>query len=81
MKFMEKYIECPDWWYGILLIISLALGLATALGYSSQLPCKSIFCMRYTQFIKRKLTHSLGWAFFVSNILAAFFVVGFPIRH
>jgi hypothetical protein len=40
MKLMKKYVECPDWWYGVLFVISLALGLATALGFSTQLPCR-----------------------------------------
>lgn len=40
MKLMKKYSEAPDWWYGALLVVSLGFGLATVLGYSSQLPCK-----------------------------------------
>jgi hypothetical protein len=40
MKLMKKYKEAPDWWYGALFVISMALGLATTLGYSTQLPCK-----------------------------------------
>jgi hypothetical protein len=40
MKLMSKYQEAPDWWYGVLLLLSVALGLACALGYHSQLPCK-----------------------------------------
>ncbi|KAH8654565.1 OPT family small oligopeptide transporter [Tricladium varicosporioides] len=43
MKLMKKYRECPDWWYGICLVLSLALGLATCLGYSSQLPWWAFF--------------------------------------
>ncbi|KAF2718520.1 OPT superfamily oligopeptide transporter [Polychaeton citri CBS 116435] len=35
--FKAKYRESPDWWYGVLFVISVALGLATVLGYSSQL--------------------------------------------
>ncbi|CAI6332826.1 unnamed protein product [Periconia digitata] len=38
MKLISKYSHCPDWWYGVLLVGSTALGLATALGYESQLP-------------------------------------------
>lgn len=41
MKLMKKYPEAPDWWYVVLLVGSMALGLATVLGYSSQLPCRS----------------------------------------
>jgi hypothetical protein len=40
LRLMKKYVECPDWWYIVLLAASLALGLGTALGYDSQLPCK-----------------------------------------
>jgi OPT family small oligopeptide transporter len=54
MKLMRKYKDAPEWWYVVLLVISLALGLATVLGFNSQLP---------------------WWAFFVSNILAALFMV------
>ncbi|CAG8974762.1 hypothetical protein HYALB_00000374 [Hymenoscyphus albidus] len=38
MKAMKKYKECPDWWYLVLLVIAIALGLATVLGYDSQMP-------------------------------------------
>jgi hypothetical protein len=40
MKLVNKYTECPDWWYGVLFVLSLALGLATVLGFSTQLPCE-----------------------------------------
>lgn len=40
MKLMAKYKEAPEWWYGALFVLSLALGLATTLGFDSQLPCK-----------------------------------------
>lgn len=43
MKLMKKYSEAPDWWYGALFVVSMGLGLATALGYDSQLPCKPYF--------------------------------------
>lgn len=38
MRMMKKYDNAPDWWYAALLILSMALGLGTALGYDSQLP-------------------------------------------
>jgi hypothetical protein len=41
MKLMAKYRECPDWWYGALSVVSMGLGLATVLGYPTQLPCES----------------------------------------
>ncbi|KAI1777200.1 OPT family small oligopeptide transporter [Hypoxylon cercidicola] len=38
LKLMKKYVEAPEWWYFALLAISIGLGLATVLGYDSQLP-------------------------------------------
>ncbi|ORY09977.1 OPT family small oligopeptide transporter [Clohesyomyces aquaticus] len=43
MKLMSKYAHCPDWWYGVLLLISVCLGLATVLAYDSQLPWWAYF--------------------------------------
>ncbi|KAF2262978.1 small oligopeptide transporter [Lojkania enalia] len=37
MRLMVKYAPCPDWWYGVLLFISVMFGLATVLAYDSQL--------------------------------------------
>lgn len=43
LKLMKKYAEAPEWWYFTLLAISLAFGLATVLGYDSQLPWWGFF--------------------------------------
>lgn len=43
MRLMAKYQDAPEWWYLTLFVISLALGLATALGYDSQLPWWAFF--------------------------------------
>ncbi|KAI1099980.1 OPT family small oligopeptide transporter [Jackrogersella minutella] len=43
LKLMKKYVEAPEWWYSCLLIVSLALGLGTVLGYDSQLPWWGFF--------------------------------------
>ncbi|KAI1141729.1 OPT family small oligopeptide transporter [Hypoxylon sp. FL0543] len=43
LKLMKKYAEAPEWWYFVLLVISLALGLGTVLGYDSQLPWWGFF--------------------------------------
>lgn len=43
MKLMAKYAPCPDWWYGILLLVSVIFGLATILSYESQLPWWAYF--------------------------------------
>ena len=43
MKLMSKYREAPDWWYGVLFVLSVALGLVVALAYPSQLPWWAYF--------------------------------------
>lgn len=43
IKLMNKYQDAPEWWYVALFVISTALGLATALGYDSQLPWWAYF--------------------------------------
>lgn len=43
LKLMRKYVEAPDWWYAGLFAVSIAFGLATALGYDSQLPWWAFF--------------------------------------
>jgi OPT family small oligopeptide transporter len=43
LKLMAKYAPCPDWWYGILLVVSVMFGLATVLAYESQLPWWAYF--------------------------------------
>ena len=43
LRMMAKYREAPDWWYAILFVISVALGLAVVLGYPSQLPWWAYF--------------------------------------
>ncbi|KAJ5895399.1 hypothetical protein N7495_007090 [Penicillium taxi] len=40
---MRKYREAPEWWYGSLFLLSIALGLAGILGYDSQLPWWAFF--------------------------------------
>ncbi|KLJ05633.1 OPT family small oligopeptide transporter [Blastomyces silverae] len=43
MKLMQKYPECPEWWYGGLFLLSLAFGLVTCEAYASQLPWWAFF--------------------------------------
>ncbi|TPX17527.1 uncharacterized protein E0L32_003170 [Thyridium curvatum] len=43
MRLVKKYQEAPDWWYVVLLVLSLGLGIATAEGYDSQLPWWAFF--------------------------------------
>ena len=42
-EMMKKYRAAPDWWYLILFTASMALGLATVEGYSTQLPWWGFF--------------------------------------
>lgn len=42
-RLMQKYKEAPDWWYAVLFVISMGLGLATTLGFPSQLPWWGFF--------------------------------------
>lgn len=39
LRLMRNYPEAPEWWYAVLFLVSIALGLAGVLGYNSQLPC------------------------------------------
>ncbi|KAI7268677.1 OPT family small oligopeptide transporter [Hortaea werneckii] len=43
MRLMSKYREAPDWCYAALFVLGTAFGLATVLGYSSQLPWWAYF--------------------------------------
>ncbi|KAH9213653.1 OPT family small oligopeptide transporter [Leptodontidium sp. 2 PMI_412] len=43
MRLMKKFDEAPDWWYGALFVIAMGLGLATVLGFDSQLPWWGFF--------------------------------------
>ena len=43
MRRIRKYREAPDWWYLAVFVVALAFGLATALGYPSQLPWWAYF--------------------------------------
>lgn len=70
MKMMSKYPDAPDWWYGALFVVAVALGLATTLGFPSQLPCE--LCRTR---LRCRLLTCKGWAFFVSIILGLVFVV------
>ncbi|RYP41732.1 hypothetical protein DL767_000748 [Monosporascus sp. MG133] len=38
LKMMRKYVDAPDWWYIVLCVVSVTLGLGATLGYDSQLP-------------------------------------------
>lgn len=38
MRQIAKYAPAPDWWYFVMFLAAFALGLATVLGYPSQLP-------------------------------------------
>ncbi|RDW91085.1 hypothetical protein BP5796_02250 [Coleophoma crateriformis] len=86
MKLMSKYAEAPDWWYGVLFVISIALGLATCLGYNSQLPWWAFFVSNILALIfiiptcMLLATTNIGLALNVlSPFLAGFMIPGKPI--
>ncbi|KAK7932488.1 OPT family small oligopeptide transporter [Apiospora marii] len=43
LRLMKKYQDAPDWWYLMLFVGSIAMGLGTVLGYNSQLPWWAFF--------------------------------------
>lgn len=43
VKSINDLARAPDWWYLTLFVISVSLGLATVLGYSTQLPWWTYF--------------------------------------
>ena len=86
MKFAAKYKDAPDWWYAVVLVVSLALGLATCLGFSSQLPWWAFFV---SNFVALVFVIPTGMILAISNIylalnvlspfLAGFMIPGRPI--
>ncbi|KAL1966252.1 hypothetical protein VTN77DRAFT_4605 [Rasamsonia byssochlamydoides] len=47
-KFMSKYRDCPQWWYGALFVVSMALGLATVLGIHHSFPIPTCMILAIT---------------------------------
>ncbi|PON30062.1 hypothetical protein TGAM01_v201429 [Trichoderma gamsii] len=56
LMMQNGYAEVPNWWYGIVLVLSFVIGIATLYSIKSTLP---------------------WWAFIVSNIFAALFILFF----
>ncbi|PSR99230.1 OPT family small oligopeptide transporter [Coniella lustricola] len=86
MKLMSKYQEAPEWWYLALSVVSTALGLATVLGYNSQLPWWAYFVALILAIVFMLPTciilaiSNLGLALNVlSPFLAGFMIPGKPI--
>ncbi|CAN8103996.1 unnamed protein product [Discula destructiva] len=85
MRLMSKYTDAPEWWYLALFVISVSLGLATALGYDSQLPWWAYFVALLLAIIFMLPTtiilaiSNLGLALNVlSPFLAGFMIPGKP---
>ncbi|KAI1324348.1 OPT family small oligopeptide transporter [Xylariaceae sp. FL0255] len=81
LRQMNKYPDAPDWWYVVLLLASLALGLGTALGYDSQLPWWAFFVANIIAFVFVIPTNII---YAISNIqlslnVVAPFIAGFII--
>ncbi|KAF5524926.1 Sexual differentiation process protein isp4 [Colletotrichum aenigma] len=86
MKLMKKYRDAPEWWYAVLLVIAVGLGLATAEGWDSQLPWWAFFVANFlaTAFVVPTCTilaiSNLPLALNVlSPFLAGFMIPGKPI--
>ena len=86
MKLMSKYTEAPEWWYAALFIASIALGLATTLGFPSQLPWWAFFVSNIIAFVfviptcMILATTNIALALNVlSPFLAGFMIPGKPI--
>ncbi|TGJ86424.1 hypothetical protein E0Z10_g2398 [Xylaria hypoxylon] len=81
MKMMRKYTDAPDWWYLALLLISVALGLGTTLGYDTQLPWWTFFISIILSLV---FVVPTGMVLAISNILLSLnvispFIAGFII--
>ena len=51
MKMMKKYPEAPDWWYGLVWVGAMAIGLGTVLGYSTDMPWWAFFVSCIVAFV------------------------------
>ncbi|KAI0477593.1 OPT family small oligopeptide transporter [Xylariaceae sp. FL0804] len=72
LKLIRKYPDAPDWWYAALFVCSAGLGLATILGYDSQLPWWAYFVSIILAFV---FIIPTGIVLAVSNILLSLNVV------
>ncbi|KAF7558512.1 hypothetical protein G7046_g5648 [Stylonectria norvegica] len=86
LKLMKKYNEAPDWWYAVLFLASVAIGLGTVLGFDSQLPWWGYFVSLIVAMVfmiptimilaTANITISLN---VISPYLAGFMIPGRPI--
>ncbi|KAL3424561.1 OPT family small oligopeptide transporter [Phlyctema vagabunda] len=88
MKLMKKYVDAPEWWYGVLFLISMGLGLATVLAYPTQMPWWAFFVSNIVAFVfviptcMILATTNIALALnVVSPFLAGFLVPGKPIAN
>ncbi|KAJ6084307.1 hypothetical protein N7486_011107 [Penicillium sp. IBT 16267x] len=76
LTLMKKYKEAPEWWYGALFLIPIALGLGGVLGYDSQLPWWAFFVSLVVAMIFILTNIALN---VLSPFLAGFMIPGKPI--
>ncbi|KAI7553409.1 OPT family small oligopeptide transporter [Hortaea werneckii] len=86
MRLMSKYREAPDWWYAALFVLGTAFGLATVLGYSSQLPWWAYFVSLFVALVFiipccmiLGITNIMLSLNVISPYLAGFMIPGKPI--
>ncbi|KAI8635539.1 OPT family small oligopeptide transporter [Xylariaceae sp. FL1651] len=72
LRMMKKYSDAPDWWYLALLLISVALGLGTTLGYDTQLPWWAFFISIILALV---FVIPTGMVLAISNILLSLNVI------
>jgi OPT family small oligopeptide transporter len=86
MEMMRRYPDAPDWWYGILFIFSISLGLTSVLTYPSQLPWWAFFVSNLLAFvfvIPTCMIYAVTNVFLtlhvLSPLIAGFIIPGHPI--
>jgi len=86
MEMIRRYPDAPDWWYGMLFVFSISLGLMSVLIYPSQLPWWAFFVSNLLAFvfvIPTCMIYAVTNVFLtlhvLSPLLAGFIIPGRPI--